>query len=137
MLWSVTTDQRIQWGDDTHLILIKAIRANLAVLNSDTKLQDREQGWLRIIEFMEKAGMPPCTLHALQSKWRRIKGRALDNIARYRKQKWNKVKNIMPLSRNDQAVLELINELKEMSKNHTGRRHTVDSHPAAYVSKAC
>lgn len=134
MRWQMTRDQRILWTEETHLFLIKSIRANWAVLGSETKPDVREQAWQQIYKAMEKLGMPSCTMGALHRTWGRIKSKAVENIKRYRKQKSNRVKNIAPLSRKDQAILELLNHFKVVSKNKITPGKSLDALQAILVN---
>lgn len=113
--WS-SMGTRIRWNDGNYLTLIKAMSANLMLLNMDTPAIDREMAWHRVYKSLERSGMPSCSMKAVKSIWHRLRLKARENIERYRKQKRNKVKNISQLSPTDQAIQELLDKYKFVAK---------------------
>lgn len=108
IFYSALTDRQdgiIKWTDERSLQLLRAIQANLIVLNVGKR--GAGKAWERVHEMMMDTGLPQCTTKALKKRWERMRNNHKYSFDDYRKQSSKKVTNVEPLGVLDHAIREL------------------------------
>lgn len=106
----------IIWSEEGRLVLVKFIKNNLAILDVNGAHGAKEIAWQKVYKEMEKCGMPDSSLDALKRTWIRIRSKALASIDRWRKQKSNRTKSILPLTPTELAIQDLLDYYRRVSK---------------------
>lgn len=129
MKWITNINNAIIWSEESRLVLVKFIKNNLAILDPDGAIGSKEMAWQKVYKEMEKCGMPDSSLGALKSTWKRIRNKAKISIERWRKQKSNRNKSILPLTPTELAVQDLFDYYRRVSKKAKTPSKVSDSKP--------